>query len=538
MKLSSTIGFLFGAFFWSVEAQVLQPGNTCRILTYIPFSDHRARPPKDPLGPNIDYYGYGTWPDNVTMAKASFSLMAAAELARNHFNERDTSVVPELGELDYCNITMPDPEDHEVLYIDSGYDRIYAVRQTHDYRYILKQRRGGCQNNGAGEVENLVNGRPGQNTSGLPDRDKDFCAIIGPVQPNEVAGIFYFSESGRIPQVAYETISSKFSSQQEYPNLMRVIPDVNDFGAVVTKSLQDIWKREAIGILYDNEDFGIELERPLQALRETLDYKTVRAPIFQFQDDSIIKALQEVKAKGFRTIILLTDRAAVIDKVARIADSAGMLGAGYFWLLMGAALPPTLLRTLKHEVDSPTNKLLRGAALFTNYDRPVYLQEQDPFLAAWKSQNVAAIEKLNRLQPLTRDDEPFYTPQASYFQDEVPTEYAAYIYDAVILAGISACRAFSLKNETGLISQGASFNPKKPPENNHVKEALKTEFRGASGQVKFKPNEYIEKIDNTANSMDFPSPRFERRNGRALQDVIFGIYNIRPGEVDDNNMQR
>ena len=33
----------------------------------------------------VEYYGYGEYPDAETLAKASFSLLATAEIARRHF---------------------------------------------------------------------------------------------------------------------------------------------------------------------------------------------------------------------------------------------------------------------------------------------------------------------------------------------------------------------------------------------------------------------------------------------------------------------
>ena len=478
------------------------------------------------------YYGSGLWPDNMTLAKAGFSLMAAAELARHDFNTRHTSIVPELGNLGHCNITMPDPQSFEVLYINSAYSKAYAQRQFDDTRFVLREHGQQPVNNGGGEVGELINGRPPHNASWLPTNNKEFCAFIGPVEPLEVAGIYSFAEAGKVPLIAYETISSKFNSQKEYISFARVIPNVNDFGNIVAHALRDIWHREAVGILYDNENFGVELEIPLQTLKETYGYETVRAPFTQFQEQSVKDALLEIKVKGIRTVLVLCDRNPAVDVIARIAQEENMLGPGYFWLLMGAAFRPSLLKALRHKVDSPTDMLLRGAALFTNYDRPTYFPDGDPFLARWKSQKVLSIDSLNRLQPLTGEDKPFYIAKESYFQDEVPSEYASYIYDAIILAGISACRTFNACPHYG------DFR--------HIQELLKTEFQGASGPVSFKPKKYVEGPNIPPPCVPFnssvaqkPVPvSFERFNGRDPKDIAFGIYNIRPSSVDSHNLRR
>jgi Receptor family ligand binding region len=537
MKIAATFGVLLGTYLKITNAQVLQPGNTCKVMTFIPFSDLNKTPQLNGTNRNSNYFGYGTWPDNESLAKAAFSLMAAAELARHHFNARDTSIVPELGEMGNCNITMPDPNIYEILYINSGYTKVYAQRQFQDTRFILRQFSTHGNHSGGGQVDlsTLINGRPSHNSfSWLPTNDQDFCALVGPVLPFEVAGIYSFAEAGKIPMIGYETVSSKFNSQKEYMSFARILPEVNDFGSIVAQALRDIWHREAVGILYDNEDFGVELDRPLQALKELYGYETIRAPFTQFQDQDISTALLEVKSKGIRTIMVLCDRAPAIDVIARIAEEEQMLGPGYFWLLMGAAFRPSLLTALKHQVDSPTNKLLRGAALFTNYDRPTYFPDQDPFLAQWKNQKVLSIDKLNRLQPLTEEDKPFYTAKESYFQDEVPSEYASYIYDAIILAGISACRTYNSCPYYG------DFD--------HIRELVKTEFQGASGPVRFKPKKYGESLPDPPECVPFNAtialsqgPKkarpFERLNGRDPKDITFGIYNIRSGAVDSENNQ-
>lgn len=509
MRAIAILCILYSAASWTGDAQVLQPGTTCKILTFIPFTDRRAPPPRDPSKPESAFvYGYGTWSDPMTQAKAAFSMMAAAELARHHFNARDTTIVPELGKLGQCNITMPDSEEYEVKYIDTGYDKRSTVRDFRDMRYILDHRDTG-------------------NTTGSPDSDSHFCAFVGPVHPYVVDGIYSFSESGRIPIIAYETTSSKFSSQREYPFFASTIPNAYDFGVIISKAFRDIWTREGVGIIYDEDDysdFGVQLERPLFDFIEKFDHEATFAHTYKFDDESIQVALERVKSKGYRTIIVLNDRPGSVEKIAQIADSMNMIGTGYFWLLMGAAFRPSLIRSMKHYVDSPMDKLLRGAALFTNYDRSIY-NPNEPFIKAWKSQKFVSTDQLNRLQPIDKkNSKPHYLASASYFQEEVPSEYASFIYDAVILAGISACNDYNLHFGTGNMT--------------HIVELRNTEFTGASGRVRFGPRENVVKNDVSQRTINELLSKFKNKSSRDPQDVFFGIYNIQRGRVDDNNMQR
>ena len=63
--------------------QLQNNGTACRLLTYIPFTDLRVGP--NGQHANEPQYGYGNWPNEAALANASISLLAAAEMARQHF---------------------------------------------------------------------------------------------------------------------------------------------------------------------------------------------------------------------------------------------------------------------------------------------------------------------------------------------------------------------------------------------------------------------------------------------------------------------
>jgi hypothetical protein len=434
--------------------------------------------PEAHADPGVDYYGYGSWPDAATLGKASFSLMAAAELARKHFNERDATIVPELAQLGDCGILLETEKSPggETLYIDSAYSRSTSVEKLLDMT---------IEAIGAGS---------------------NFCGVVGPIEPRANEGVSVLSESLQIPQVAYATIDRRLSRKDAFPTFVRIIPKAADFGHAVAKYVQRVWERDYIAVIYDKSDYGEQFEDPLEDAEETLGYKTITNHIVEGNDESIESALEDVYAKGYRTILLATDREAFLDDVARIAETKGLLGEEYFWILSGGALPPALLPDLRYKVDSPVDKLLRGAAVFTNYDPFVYNGEIDPFLMEWRRQNSTLVDRLNSIQPRQSSGGNFFTANSSYFQTEFPTEYASFMYDAVMATGIGACNAL----EAGNSSIGGHYNT-----------IVRSNFRGASGPVSFKKKE-----EN------------EFSNGRDPSGVLFGIHNMRPATVDDNGMQR
>jgi hypothetical protein len=435
--------------------------------------------PEAHADPGVDYYGYGSWPDAATLGKASFSLIAAAELARKHFNERDATIVTELAQMGDCGILLETEKSPggETLYRDSAYSRSTAV-------------------------EKLLN-----MTIEAIEVGSSFCGVVGPLDPRANEGVSVLSESLNIPQVAYATIDRRLSGHDAFPTFARVIPAAEDFGRVVAKYMQRVWERDYVAIIYDKSAYGEQFEDPLEGAGQSLGYQTITRHIVEGNDESIESALEEVYAKGYRTILLATDREAFLDDVARIAEIKGLLGEGYFWILSGGAMPPALLPALRYEVDSPVDKLFRGAAVFTNYDPFVYNGETDPFLKAWRRQNSTLVDRLNSIQPRQSNGDHYFTADPSYFQTETPTEYASFMYDAVMATGIGACNA---------LREGNSSN------GGHYNTIVSSSFQGASGPVSFKRDE----------------EENEFTNGRDPTGVLFGIHNMRPGIVNDDGMQR
>jgi hypothetical protein len=235
-----------------------------------------------------------------------------------------------------------------------------------------------------------------------------FCGVVGPIEPRANEGVSVLSEPVKIPQVAYATM--------EIPTFARVVPVVADFGHAVAKYLQGVWERDYIAVVYDQSDYGDQqFEDPFKFAQELLGYETITEPTVEGNDESMENALDDVYARGYRTILLATGREAILDDGARIAEDKGLLGEGYFWILSGSALPVALLPTLRYEVDSPVDKMLRGVAVFTNHDPFVYNGETDPFLNAWRSQNITLVDRLNSIQPHQINGDNIFTAEPSYF---------------------------------------------------------------------------------------------------------------------------
>jgi hypothetical protein len=148
------------------------------------------------------------------------------------------------------------------------------------------------------------------------------------------------------------------------------------------------------------------------------------------------------------------------------------VGDEYFWIFTGDIAAPELFETLRFQVDSPSDMLMRGAD-------------------ARKAQGDELLDGLSTQHPLSPSDAAYYVGETGYFQNELPTEFALFFYDAIITAGMSACR--SKEN----VSQ-------------HIEEVFKSDSKGGSGRVVYKEGE----------------------SGRDPVGVKFGVFNVRPGEID------
>lgn len=253
---------------------------------------------------------------------------------------------------------------------------------------------------------------------------------------------------------------------------------------------------------------GEQFEDPLEDTAEDFGHESITEHFEEDRLQSLEDAFEEVEEVGYRTIVFITDRPAMIEIVAKYAEEYDLLGPDFLWVVSGAAFPPALESTLKFEVDSPADKLLRGAALFTNYDSFVYNGESDSFLKAWRKQDSSLVERLNQIVPLNQNGEKYFVGEASYFQTETPTEYASFMYDSIIATGIGACHAQS---------SGGSVD--------HYNSIMESEFFGASGMLTFNR----EVGDGDGDEDDKPG---FKNNARSAEGPLFGVYNVRPGPVE------
>jgi hypothetical protein len=331
--------------------------------------------------------------------------------------------------------------------------------------------------------------------------DESICAVIGPSDTRANEGASVVTENLHIPQIAYETIDRRLERKVDFPTFVRGIPAATDIGPTIAEFIQrDFWRRDFVGVIYDQSDYGEQFEDPLEDFEDVLGYLTITEHVIPGDPESMEDSFGEAKELGFHTIVFAGDKPYLLPEVAEVAvdlDGETLIGDEYVWFFTGDIAPPELFNIMRYEVDSPMDKMLRGAALITNYDPFIYNPEGDAFLNAWKSQSDAMLGRLGVMHPLSPDDGAYYVGESGYFQNEIPSQHASFLYDAIINAGMAACR--SVENDTG-----------------HIEEVVASDFEGASGRTVF----------------------YEGSNSRDPVGVSFGVYNVRPGTIDESSNTR
>lgn len=430
----------------------------------------RTGPPDEINVEGQQWYGHGQWSSPQALGKAAFSLLATAQMAQDHFNQRISSIVPELENYRECNVTLSDG-----WYLDSAYSRsvVFDTLLTIGVR-------------GSSDINEL---------------DRTPCAVIGPIGSLASEGASAITGNLGIPQIAYTTNGRQLARQDEFPSYVQAIPSIDDFSQAIGEYIQrDVLRREFVGIIYEKSEYGEQFRDSLKVAGDGLGYTALSGYVVEGDGaySSMYDSLSHVVDAGFHTVVFASERPAILDDIASVGNELGIVGDEYFWLFTGEVLPPELFSTLRFEVDSPEDKILRGAAVITNYDPFVYDPKDDRFLETWRVQSDDQLHILENHHPLNPSDSSYYIGGPGYFEQEDPTEYASFLYDAIVNAGMAACRA---------LDNG----------NSHHAELLTSNFQGASGHTTMKEN----------------------KNSRGTAGVKFGAYNIRPGEIDiESNTRR
>ena len=406
-------------------------------------------------------------------------------------NARDSTVVAILADDEFHQCTVTFPTDSTIV-LDSGYDKSMAFDKM--FTLVFAQ--------------------------------KPMCAVLGPETPEAVQAVSLITEDIGIPQVAYGTIDERLSDAQQFPSIARPVTEIHMFVESAIRYIQRTGKeRNYISLIHDLMQYGEQIEHTIFEVMDNYGVELTHHHIVHDNPHSVVNALEFVQTDGYRTIIIGTDQTAFLERIAEAAQLLEMNGPEYFYIILDLSLPSAKLASIQQEVDSPLDKLLRGAAIFRMLE-PFQYVASDKFKEAWTSQGSNFVNRVNQALPgrstdnflETGDGESqHYVADAKHFQKgDGPSPLSSFVYDSVMLIGLSACR-LSSSNQHGSDDQDFHFSAAASHHSfEHTQEILNTEFQGASGKVKF----------------------HEGENSRLYDDIVFGVYNVRPGKLDKDSGTR
>ena len=379
------------------------------------------------------------------------SQLAGAIIAAQQFNQRNSSVVPELANLGDCSVTI---DLDFMTVVDSGLGAQESIRAMSDW--IL--------------------------TSGpIPNTDfvREPCAALGPSLDLTAEQLSVLAAAAEFPLLVTRNYNLQVVSNFYNPYTSSLYPDTRLTGEAVVEYLQWKGRTDFVAILYDLTDTGAQRYEVLRVLLDELDVKWMASPYFpqsaNLGDDADLvtplDSLREIKRRGFRTIVICMD--SPFEDLQAIADATVELELdtkGENMFVFHDRFEPILYANGQNE---NITRLVRGSSWIL----PVpdfRLDSNHSFNELWADQGADTINYLNLLNPITEEGgEAFIEAGPDFFQTIQPEYGTAYMYDAVMTAGIAACKAET--NTQGEIIEGSA----------HLESIRSLSFAGATGTVEF-----------------------------------------------------
>lgn len=416
---------------------------------------------------------HGRWSPKATQ-KFAFSFLAGSQLAMNHFNARDPSVVPELENLANCDVYFP-PQS----VLDSSFVGDTAIQAL--WSATLDQ---AIQTENNFGVENITH------QAGLP------CAVLGPMDSRATEEVVAVTSALKIPQLFYHAELDRFYHGGK-DNSIATVLSPNARAQIMADMFQQM-KRDYIAVIHYGKDGSSDLAEELVDIAGTTG---MVVETFQrgFSPGSLDILLDNLFDTGITTVVLNFDNPRALSSLSSGLDVRGMFGDEFLYVISPDAAPTDRIAEIYggHDAGSPMDKLLSGSLVFDHVD-PFRLQKDDSFLLAWRGQGSAFVDTLNELHPLAPDNEAYFQAEPDFFKNYDPSNYVSFVYDAIMTLGFGACNASSsaINDDTG--DSGVDLT-------RLMQGMTQTSFHGASGPISFEKDQTY----------------------RASKDITVGLYNIR-----------
>ncbi|CAB9517630.1 Gamma-aminobutyric acid (GABA) B receptor [Seminavis robusta] len=405
--------------------------------------------------------------NNTNVPDPGWIQLASALLAIDHFNSRNSIVVPELADLKNsgCDITFGN-----ISVLDTG---------TNDKHIAM------------------------EDLASLPD------AIAGPYNEIPALELSVFATSLKIPVVAHRAFDSTLLESEKHPYFSQVSADPFSEMHFLASYLNHTGRNNYIAVVYSSTP---SVMQKVDILRAILDQGMVDRQVRTFSyhsmdsdtavdglhDVSIRYALAKVRETGFRTVVLLADDIQQdAPEIQQAATDFELDQGDHFWVFSGGVAQLSTeeqYNLLKWSRDKFGNRnIFKGAAFLLPYDGFDF-DYLNGFQSSLLEQNRTFVERLEALTPIRNYYDWSYAKgnESDALNTIMQTlltwwQGSSYLYDATMAIGIGACEALlDAGNDTGVMTGDMLMSG-----------IRSVDFKGASGRVKFKGGNSGTRVSNT-----------------------------------------
>ncbi|RUS16899.1 periplasmic binding protein-like I [Endogone sp. FLAS-F59071] len=203
-------------------------------------------------------------------------------------------------------------------------------------------------------------------------------AVIGDVYSGMTAYSALMTAVEAIPQCSFSSGAETLSDKSLYPYFFRTITDSAQFGVAVVDFIKDMnWTN--FGLIHTEDITGSTMSSAIIKHANELNMTmVVESPIYDWEDYTVINALQMVQNTAARIIILADSNAEQQIDILTNASAMGLLSDDYVWITVNPIADPLLAAV--------------GPSQIAQYDGVMYLDgfwnltgipEYDAFQTAW-----------------------------------------------------------------------------------------------------------------------------------------------------------
>jgi len=358
-----------------VESAIDADG-VCSLLVFVPYT--------------ISFYENETllaYDNDGVHTNFGFSYTAAALIAIDHFNTRNTTIVPELeGLTDGCNVTL---QAERESFIDTG-----SLARVASQRLFATEFRNVCAFVGP------FNDYPAQDLATLAQAAATPIVVGRSYNPRVVSNFFSRYASSVYPEMV--------TSSESVAGFLRNKGRTNYISFLYSISETNYQRREHLAIAFDSHNMTFFSSPYLNQFSGflTLDMKR-----------SAFDALERLKQRGFRTIVVgLSDPYEILE-IANAAEQLGMNQGDYMWVWYDVF-------DFEYAFSPSIRSLISGSVWIIPVSSVEMFPDDSPFASAWKSQGVEEINRLNAMNPIFTEAPGYRNASSDFFVETAP-EYGS-----------------------------------------------------------------------------------------------------------------